>query len=143
MEINKCYVCLEECQGEQSPCECKTPIHHKCFVNLGDLEQCTICKKQYVTTQVIEEPQEHIIVVRKKPQTLTSAILIILMLFASWYFAGILGKAIWVIIGGTLKNNTYEFWNEEHTLASFGTIFFFMIIYCISCRKKQSIFAAA
>lgn len=66
MEINKCYVCLEECQGEQSPCECKTPIHHKCFVNLGDLEQCTICKKQYVTTQVIEEPQEHIIVVRKK-----------------------------------------------------------------------------
>ena len=141
MEINKCYVCLEECQDEQSPCECRTPIHHKCFVNLGDLEQCTICKKQYVTTQVIEEPQEHILVVRKKPKTLTSVILIILMLFASWYFAGVWGKFIWVITGGTLKNNTYEFWNEEHTLASFGTIFFFMVI--ASCRKKRSISATA
>jgi len=135
-------VCLEECQEEYSPCECKIPIHHKCFVELTNLQNCTVCKEIYIfeDIEIIHEPQEHIIVLQKKT---TKGILFpflvgILLLFVSWYFSGLVGKAIWVISGGKLIDNVYEFWNKEHAIASSIMMFCFMTFYVLRCCNKRS-----
>ena len=147
MEINNCYVCLEECQEEFSPCECKIPIHHKCFIELTNLQECTVCKEAYIfeDIEIVHEPQEHIIVIKKKSvsSTIFPIILGILTLCGIWYFAGMFGKALWVIMGGKLTYNTYEFWNNEHAISACVTMFCSLIFYVIWCRKKRSLTTAA
>lgn len=141
MEKNECYVCLEECQEEYSPCECKIPIHHKCFIALENVEQCTVCKDFYIfeNIEIMQETPEQVVIVQKKTKkhTFCTILFSLCIMFVMWYFAGVFGKAVWVILGGTLKHNTYEFWNEEQVLSSIITILCLIIFYYI-CRKKPS-----
>lgn len=47
MEKSQCYICLEHCVGEYSPCECNIPVHAEClerFMQSDGRIECSVCK---------------------------------------------------------------------------------------------------
>lgn len=62
-----CYVCLEPCTTP-SPCDCATPLHPHCFVNILTTQQtpkCSICKSTFTSPLVdvhVERPSSPVTV---------------------------------------------------------------------------------
>jgi len=133
--MTDCYICLESCPDEQSPCQCKSPIHYKCFAELTDENKCTICREAYIFEdfEVIQEQKQETIVITKNKisSSLCPLTGLIFILFGGWYVAGLMGKIIWILVGGKLTYNIYEFWNWEHlvwsiVITSLGTFICYM-----------------
>jgi len=135
---------LESCPDEQSPCQCKSPIHYKCFAELTDEKHCTICREAYIFEdfEVIQEQKQETIVITKNKISSSLCPLcpltgLIIILFGCWYIAGLIGKILWILVDGKLIYNIYEFWNWEHLIGSLVTICLCTIIYYIFPRKNR------
>jgi hypothetical protein len=60
-DTKSCYICMENCDMETSPCICQAPVHYTCLRNfrqqcyhdnnMRSVQECTICNSNY-----IEEP---------------------------------------------------------------------------------------
>ena len=47
----ECYICLENCNSEVSPCDCKVPVHLLClntYYQLSGRENCSICDEKII-----------------------------------------------------------------------------------------------
>lgn len=138
--MTDCYICLEACPDEHSPCQCKSPIHYKCFAELTDEKHCTICREAYIfeNFEVIQEQKLETIVLakNKKNSTLYPIMGLILILFGGWYVAGFIGKGLWIFAGGTLLYNIYEFWNWEHFVGSLVSTCLYTVLYGFTTVKN-------
>lgn len=135
--MHQCYICLEACPDEQSPCQCQAPIHHACFVELPNREECTICREAYVYEpfELRTDAQEETVLLVQPPKLASSSPLLglILMVLGLWYFLGVVGKASWLVVGGTLTHNIWEFWNWEQIN---GSIFIGVVSLILHCLRK-------
>lgn len=128
----QCYVCLEACIGEHSPCVCGAPVHHQCFVTMDNLNTCTICREPYIfqPCHLVEKPQEKppSVVVRRDKYTAAHPISVLLFYSVIWYVMGVAGKLVWLFSGGKLQHHVLAFWNVEHIVAFLGACMPFIAV---------------
>jgi hypothetical protein len=138
---HQCYICLEACINEQSPCQCQAPIHHACFVGLPNREECTICREPYVYEPfeiITEVPEETVLLVRPSKLASSSPLLgLFLTVLGLWYLFGVVGKVSWLLVGGALTHDILEFWNLEQVNASIFTFLTGLVLFCLQkCLRK-------
>ncbi len=137
MTDTRCYVCLEKCVGERSPCVCGAPVHYRCFTALENAHNCTICREPYVfeSFRLFDNPQTKPSLVKPRRAPATHPTVVILFYFAVWYCMGLVGKAVWLFSGGQLHYHVFAFWNMEHILAFMGTSLPFLAV----CMFRKSV----
>ena len=147
MSFPQCYVCLEACVGEQSPCVCSAPVHHRCFATLENVKSCTICREPYIfePCHLVEKPQATppVIVARRDKYTAAHPISVLLFYFVIWYTLGLTGKAMWLFSGGQLHQNILSFWNMEHVVAFAGASLPFIAVGVFRKTRRQSVRVSA
>ena len=145
LEQVECYICLEPCTNEKSPCRCQIPVHYTCLskaiVQLST--QCTVCKsnikleESHTETEESPSTQAPSTPATKESISFLNMIgLVVIMMLSAWVLGGYLGN--WVLtICGRDTNTIWSFWSIQHFFG-FSLILVFLlfvgIVYSVSVK---------
>lgn len=100
MAENECYVCMEPCGQERSPCECAIPVHAECltkFLDAGSSKHCSVCKSPLEIESFeldLENPLDVVLVREQKAYPWNVAICVFTYYFLLYSMLGYFGKLI-------------------------------------------------
>ena len=123
-----CYVCLEVCEDECSPCECKMPVHTEClerFMCSDGRSTCSVCKSplKIVSYELDIGDMPDIILRPRVPRRRFGLHLcVVIFYFAAYCLAGWFGKLVHFVASEAMFEFDADFWNvftPLHALCAF------------------------
>lgn len=137
-----CYVCLESCENEFSPCECKIPVHAEClerFMCSDGRTECSVCKSPLEIEHFeldIDEMPDVILRPRVPRRRFGFHFCIAVYCIATYYFAlyciaGWFGKLVHLLASETAFEFDADFWDMFTPLHAICAIIVGSIVLCI------------
>ena len=142
----QCYVCLEACEGEHSPCECKIPVHAECLEKYlcsdGRLS-CSVCKSplEYVDFEIDIENTPDVVIRTPNRQPPYVYLCVLIYYFFIYCALGWIGKATAMLVSGSsldLDADFFDMCTSEHmTYAMLAFMFIVCIYVCIIKQRER------
>lgn len=116
MERQTCYVCLEPCENEFSPCKCKMPVHAEClerFICSDGRTECSVCKSplkiETFELDIVNMPE---VVISNHSSRHWIFFLTIFVYYLTIYcLTGWFGKFVHLVASETTLEFDADFWN--------------------------------
>lgn len=127
--MERCYICLEECQAT-SPCDCEMTVHEECLANMYQKmsrNDCSICRSPIRVEYVDLRPKTQPLLVQDTTRHNCTHCAMLLYTIMAYLVFGWVGKIILLVFGVSVE--PFSFWTGEHLLCFLGV---FVVIACIS-----------